>query len=72
MPSPRMGTQPCLTRFRSQPASLFVYCGPICPASSLVQMGLDLDSDAAEAIPVDLVIGEDDLPRAVRIVGNDF
>ena len=41
------------------------------PTSSLIQMGLDLDGET-DVTPVDLIVGEDDQPRAVRISSDDF
>ncbi len=37
---------------------------------ALASMGIDVDPEWASEIPADVVVGEDGIPRAVRITGN--
>ncbi len=40
--------------------------------SDFARMGIDLDTASANLIPADVLLGEDDSPRAVRVSGEEL
>ena len=40
--------------------------------TALARMGIYVDADYANAIPADVMVGEDGVPRAVRLVSEEF